>query len=170
VPGSRRHGVAVFEARLSKRVIPRLLVGEHVCREQCSQRRPMCQPLGSRNFLQVSFRFQERARALDERLGSQQNLSVKMSPWRRQVLAFSDETRVARDSNRSSFRELFQNPVGGEPTRCNGDPGSSSVAAPSITARVCHGSCANRVEHDVACQFQQVTVAIDQDGLEPSLQ
>ena len=72
--------------------------------------------LGARDFLELSLAFQPRPHIVHERLGTEQHLTLKFKPGRRQVLALSDEFGIAPLRDRPGLGELTEEPVRVEPS------------------------------------------------------
>lgn len=76
-----------------------------------------------------------------------------------------DELDVLADGTGALPRELGQNPVGLQPGGRRFLAAGGKVTAPGPVFEARDHAGAQRVEHDVARQFEQVAVALDENGL-----
>lgn len=84
--------------------------------------------------------------------------------------AFVDELYVLANGGRTLLAKLRQYPVGLQPAGSITLAAGGKVAAPRLGVEPFHHLGAQRVKHHVARQFQQIAVALHQDGFVAALE
>jgi hypothetical protein len=125
----------------------------------------MGQALAFRDLSQGASWVDPRLHAFDELLGAQVDLTLERLPWTGGADAFGDETPVASHRCGPLFGKHPQHRVGLQPPGRRHLSHHRAVAAPGPIARRRHHPCANRIQHHVPRQLQQVAVALYQNRL-----
>ena len=126
--------------------------------------------LGARDFAQA-FRGPGRdAVALRKRLAAEEDLVAQPLPDARLSDPPANDGGLAVAGAGTLSAELPEQPVGLQPIAGGCLSDHRPVAAPGPGRRLRDHRRAHGIEHHVARQLQQVGVALDQDGLEPTLE
>lgn len=117
------------------------------------------------------------ARALDtsavtvhERLAAKKHLMAQPFPHARFPHPLANEGSVTGLRPRPLLAELAEQPVGLQPWRGGLLSNHRPIAAPRPIARVPDHPGAHGVQHHVPRKLQKVGVALDENGLEPTLE
>lgn len=125
----------------------------------------MCQ----RNLHIILAYFDVHLHPLHELIVPEEYLALEIFPRRSGLDSFRHKLRVTRLRHAAPLGELGQQTVNGQPRRCLFQPYARTVTAPWPDLRLLNYPVTNWIEHDVTRQFQQIGVAVHQNGLEASL-
>ena len=102
---------------------------------------------------------------LDKVLSAQKDLLAQIVPKTLQSDTGSDEVAIRCNRTTAGLSELTQQPIGFQPIRRGALAEQRPVAAPGPIDCVIHHAGPHRVEHDIACEFEEIAVFFHQNGL-----
>lgn len=103
-------------------------------------------------------------------IGTQKNLVLQFLPRPRLIFSIGYEIYITPCGLAPLFRKGSQKPVDRQPGRCRIQPCRGPITTPWPLVRGAYYTGPDRIEHNIAGQFQEVGFLLHDDRLETSLE